>query len=154
MDRQRLRTFVLGGLVGALASVLLTPRSGKELRGSIANRAGEARERGRESYFEAQERMRERIAEVRGRSSRVGEEIHSVREDADPLPRLGTERSEPEPSPLRDVSRNIPRPESGGDPEEIRRKIQETRSRLRAQLRASPGNQGAGDANSEDRQDE
>ncbi len=154
MNRQRLRTFVLGGLVGALASAFLTPRSAKELRGSIANRAGEVRERVRESYFEAQERMQERLAEVRERSSGRGEEIYSVREDVDPLPRLGTERSESEPSPLRDVSRHIPRPESGGDREEIRRKIQETRSRLQAQLRASPGNQGVGDTTSEDRQDE
>src|SRR3712207_8232756 len=65
LDRQRLRTFVLGGAVGALVGVLLAPRSGRELRGSLANRAGEARERGRETYFEAQERMRDRRAEVR-----------------------------------------------------------------------------------------
>src|SRR5918995_1901135 len=65
LDRQRLRTFVLGGAVGALVGILLAPRSGKELRGSLANRAGEARERGRETYFDAQEQMRERLAEVR-----------------------------------------------------------------------------------------
>ena len=65
LNRQRLRTFVLGGAVGALVGILLAPRSGKELRGSLANRAGEARERGRETYFDAQEQMRERLAEVR-----------------------------------------------------------------------------------------
>src|SRR5918999_2297289 len=65
LDRQRLRTFVLGSAVGAILGVLLAPRSGKELRGSLANRAGEARERGRETYFDAQEQMRERLAEVR-----------------------------------------------------------------------------------------
>src|ERR671917_1921899 len=75
LDRQRLRTFVLGGAVGALVGILLAPRSGKELRGSLANRAGEARERGRETYFDAQEQMRERLAEARegsrGRSEGV-----------------------------------------------------------------------------------
>ena len=65
LNRQRLRTFVLGGAVGAILGILLAPRSGKELRGSLANRAGEARERGRETYFDAQEQMRERLAEVR-----------------------------------------------------------------------------------------
>src|SRR5829696_4316103 len=55
LNRQRLRTFVLGGAVGALVGILLAPRSGKELRGSLANRAGEARERGRETYFDAQD---------------------------------------------------------------------------------------------------
>src|SRR3712207_9402901 len=65
LDRQRLRTFVLGGAVGALVGVLLAPRSGRELRGSLANKAGEGRERGRETYFAAQEQMRDRLAEGR-----------------------------------------------------------------------------------------
>ena len=65
LDKQRLRTFVLGGAVGALVGILLAPRSGKELRGSLANRAGEARERSRETYFGAQEQMRDRLAEAR-----------------------------------------------------------------------------------------
>ena len=75
LDRQRLRTFVLGGAVGALVGILLAPRSGKELRGSLANRAGEARERGRETYFDAQEQMRERLAEVREGSSQRPEVV-------------------------------------------------------------------------------
>src|ERR671911_1159345 len=65
LDRQRLRTFVLGGAVGALVGILLAPRRGRELRGSLANRAGEARERSRERYFGAQEQMRDRLAEAR-----------------------------------------------------------------------------------------
>ena len=72
LDRSKVRTFVLGGLLGVAAGILLSPRSGKELRGSIANRAGEARERGRETYFEAQERARERLAEGRASSSPWG----------------------------------------------------------------------------------
>src|SRR3712207_9449352 len=65
LEKQRLRTFLLGGDAGTLAGILLAARSGKELRGSIADRAGEARERSRETYFETQERMRERVAEAR-----------------------------------------------------------------------------------------
>ena len=110
--------------------ILLAPRSGKELRGSLANRAGEARERGRETYFDAQEQMRERLAEARegsrGRSEGVdlgGSSPASA----------GTSRPY-----LRDVSRDV-ETESWGEtsgPEaersdELRRKVRETRERLR-----------------------
>lgn len=170
MDKQRLTTFVLGGVAGALAGILLAPKSGKELRGSIASRAGEARERGRETYFEAQERVQERIAESRERPPQRGEttpdqagyQLPALGSSTAPEPVLGYEPSagapaeaSPEtpagatsgPPPLRDVSWDAPRhaPEEEPDPEEIRRKIQETRSRLRARLE-NPGNEvGCGD---------
>ena len=146
LNKQRLGTFVLGGIAGALAGILFAPRSGKELRGSIASRAGEARERGRETYFEAQERVQERIAEVRERSPHPREG-----DAASPLPKLGPDTQEPVPSPeppveapvgtpsdpppLRDVSRDASGPVSE-DTEEIRRRIRETRSRLRMRLAA------------------
>ena len=111
LDKQRLRTFLLGGAAGILAGILFAPRSGKELRGSVMERAGEARERGRETLFEAQERMQERLSEVR--------------EGARPET---TDSSGP---PLRDVS------EGEGDAErseELRRKVRETRARLKGRL--------------------
>lgn len=145
IDKQRLGTFILGGIAGALAGILFAPKSGKELRGSITSRAGEARERSREGYFEAQERVRERIAEARERSLRLeeGRTGETVAE-----PELGAPVSGPRPPaegptdvppdlpPLRDVSWDAPRPVPGEDQEEIRRRIQETRSRLRARLEA------------------
>src|SRR3712207_6444430 len=144
LDRSKLRTFVLGGLVGVAAGVLLSPRSGKELRGSIANRAGEARERGRETYFEAQERARERLAEARNRPPpryNIPEDTLSPHPAESP-PRLveplgkalGPLAEEPAaeepvstPPPLRDVSGETP-PVSGGNPEELRRRIRDARS--------------------------
>ncbi|MBD0358421.1 MAG: YtxH domain-containing protein [Rubrobacter sp.] len=134
LDKQKLRTFVLGGIAGALAGVLLAPRSGKELRGSISNRAGEARERGRETYFEAQERMQERFS---GAREHIPRETGPARESVvEKLPRLSSDIEEVSPDPplLRDVSRDMPRPSPGEDPEELRRRIQETRLRLRARL--------------------
>ena len=141
LNKQKLGTFVLGGLAGALAGILLAPRSGKEIRGAMASRAGEARERGRESYFEARERARERAAEVR--------DAPAVREEE--LDLTVGPASEPEPPPvfpsaappLRDVSGEDAvevesQPE--GDPEELRRRIQETRSRLRSRL-GKPGDE-------------
>ncbi len=134
LDKQKLRTFVLGGIAGALAGVLLAPRSGQELRGSISNRAGEARERGRETYFEAQERMQERFS---GAREHIPRETGPARESVvEKLPRLSSDIEEVSPDPplLRDVSRDMPRPSPGEDPEELRRRIQEARLRLRARL--------------------
>jgi gas vesicle protein len=130
LNRQRLRTFVLGGAVGALVGILLAPRSGKELRGSLANRAGEARERGRETYFEAQEQMRERMAEVR-EGSRGRPEVVDLG-DSSPAPgEAGTQRPY-----LRDVSRDGESEDAGETAEaerseELRRKVRQTRERLR-----------------------
>jgi len=158
LDKQKLGTFVLGGLTGVLAGILFAPKSGRELRGSISSRAGEARERGRETYFDAQERMQERVAEVRERPPQVAE-TDLVEEAIDPLPKLEPAAPEPgfeplvdpalaeppfagasaDPPPLRDVSRDATRPVSSPaeNTEEMRRRIQETRSRLRARLEGS-----------------
>jgi gas vesicle protein len=131
LDRQRLRTFVLGGAVGALVGLLLAPRSGKELRGSLANRAGEASERGRETYFEAQEQMRERLAEVR-EGSRGRPEVVDLGDSS------SAEAQRPY---LRDVSREV-EPEAVEEmaerSEQLRRKVRETRERLRGPKDSGP----------------
>lgn len=138
LDKQKLGTFVLGSVAGALVGILIAPRSGRETRGSIVSRAGEARERSREGYFEARERARERAAEFR--------DAPSVREESLDLtvgPVSDPETFEPPPvfpsaaPPLRDVSREEPvsvEEQPDTDPEELRRRIRETRSRLRARL--------------------
>ena len=138
VDKQRLRTFVLGGAVGALVGILLAPRSGRELRGSLANRAGEARERGRESYFGAQEQMRDRLAEAREASRRP-------RPDVADLGGPPSQEEEPEVSRphLRDVSRDViagaEEPADEERSEELRRKVKETRERLRGREGGEPG---------------
>jgi gas vesicle protein len=135
LDRQRLRTFVLGGAVGALVGILLAPRSGKELRGSLANRAGEARERGRETYFDAQEQMRERLAEVR-EGSRQRPEVVDL---GDSSPASG--KAEVRRPYLRDVSRDVePEPveEIAERSEQLRRKVKQTRERLRGPKDSGP----------------
>ncbi len=146
LDKQKLRTFVLGGLAGALAGILLAPRSGRELRGSIASRAGEARERGRESYFEARERARERAAEVRDAPPVREEELDlTVGPASDPEPVEPPPVFPPDVPPLRDVSgedRVDAAAPPEGDPEELRRRIQETRSRLRSRLGEPGGPEG------------
>ena len=108
LDKQRLRTFVLGGAAGALVGILLAPRSGKELRGSLANRAGEARE--------GSHKPRPDVANLGGMSP----------------PEEETEMPRPQ---LRDVSKDVvDEVEETPDAErseELRRKVRETRERLR-----------------------
>lgn len=135
IDKQRLRTFLLGGAIGALAGVLLAPRSGRELRSNLANRAGEAHERSRETYFEAQERLQERLSEAREGPSAIPEverepEV-SFRAEA---PREVTETFTERPR-LREVSDGAYEGETTAErPDELRRKVQETRARLRKRL--------------------
>lgn len=154
MDKQRIRTFLIGGAAGIIAGVLLAPRSGRELRGTISNRAGEARERGRESYFDVGERMRERVSRARDRGFRPspGGESATPENVVGPTDERIPPRSEW--PPLRDVSRDAPPDpvvetpadapaeaiadvpgESASDEararsEELRRKVRETRERL------------------------
>ena len=148
LDKQRLRTFLLGGAAGILAGILLAPRSGKELRGSIADRAGEARERSRETYFEAQERMRERLAEAREGSRQRPEDTDLMTAGAaGPSSEDETPGAQRRPQ-LRDVSRDVAGGEPGAEPEgettaerseELRKKVRETRARLTERLEGSRG---------------
>lgn len=134
MDRARLRTFLLGGAAGVLAGILIAPRSGRELRGTLADRAGEARERGRESYFEAREGARERRAAAREGRGRPAPPSQAPPDEA------ATEAEASRPR-LRDVSEGVDEPPvepfeepSAGEAErseELRRKVRETRERLR-----------------------
>lgn len=139
LDKQRLRSFLLGGVAGLLAGILLAPRSGRELRGSIKDRAGEARERSRESLFEAQERMQERISEAREGPDRRPEPEPTDTEPA------GSASEAPTRPFLRDVSRGEDEPGGRGveRSEELRRKVRETRARLRGNHEGPRG--GGGD---------
>ncbi len=135
LDRQRLRTFVLGGAVGALLGILLAPRSGKELRGSLANRAGEARERGRETYFDAQEQMRERVAEVREGARNTPRRSTS----APHLPPQGKQgRRGPTSGTCHAMSGPRLSRRAAERSEELRRKVRETRERLRGPKESGP----------------
>lgn len=150
MDKQRLRAFLLGGAAGLLAGVILAPRSGRELRGSLADRAGEARERSRETLFEAQERLQERRAAARegSRARDVDDEAAIIVDPAGPAQPPG-EPAPQEPAQLHPRLREVPREVSrdfAEDPpdesvereteraEELRRKVRETRARLRERL--------------------
>lgn len=161
---------MIGGLAGILAGILIAPKSGRETRGGLSNRAGEARQRGSETYFDARERLRERIfvAPAPGSSSNDLTRTPSHGAPLSPEPDLRmpdiqepdqpyrdvSTPAEPPPSGrgfLRDVSRGVEDeqagldeagvenpPASGDRPDELRRKIRETRERLKS-YDADPG---------------
>lgn len=159
LDKQRLRSFLLGGLTGILAGILLAPRSGKETRGTIADRAGEAREKSRERYFDTQENMRERFSANRGGGAarRFERGDATVSPGAEGAPPAEDEEVRERPV-LRDVSRDVTAEDEGdvvgdhgdavggdaigegvgsegvGRSEELRRKVRDTRERLRARM--------------------
>jgi gas vesicle protein len=130
VDRARLRTFLLGGAAGLLAGVLIAPRSGRELRGSLTDRAGEARERGRESFFETREGMRERRSALLDRRDRPAEPARQAptEEPTVAAPRLRDVSHDPEAI----VEAPAEGPATGAErSEELRKKVRETRERLR-----------------------
>jgi YtxH-like protein len=142
VDRARLRTFLVGGAAGLLAGVLIAPRSGRELRGSLSDRAGEARERGRESFFETREGMRERRAAFREGRVRPSAPQDPPEEEA-PRPRLREVSVGPE-GPASERSGEPIGGSVGGSvgeaerSEELRRKVRETRERLRGKQDLGP----------------
>lgn len=135
MDRARLRTFLLGGAAGMLAGVLLAPRSGRELRGSLSDRAGEARERGRESFFERREGMRERRAAFREGRGRTSARQAPSEEEAPRLREISVHPEDPETSAPGPVGGSATEAERS---EELRRKVRETRERLRGKQDPGP----------------
>ena len=81
--------FVLGGLVGAVAALLLAPKSGRELRGDLADATRKGVDRARETgaaarlrageYYEtASQRAGELAGTVREAASRRGEHLSAA----------------------------------------------------------------------------
>lgn len=139
MSRQKIEkagTFILGGIAGAVAGLLIAPRSGRELRVAMSSRAGEARERGREGYFEARESARERLAEMRepgpvdenAAEMPLGEAFPEEPEEAEPA----KDMPEDPPGPRAVAPEEVSEEEAAEDPEALRRRIQQTRERLRS----------------------
>lgn len=148
--KKRLGTFLLGGAVGALAGLFLAPKSGKDLRDTIISRTEEAAERGREAYFETQDRVAERVAEVRDQvfsqaTPSMDEAQHEMQVDEPPdkdafedaVNAVNSVTADDE-APGQKEPLQAPEPYSSGKSEELLKKIEETRARLRQQLKGSP----------------
>lgn len=69
--------FVMGVVVGAIASLLLAPKSGEELRTELRQEASAERERARKEYAHAVEQVQQRVdkvqSDVQGMLAQVNE---------------------------------------------------------------------------------
>ena len=75
--------FLLGGAFGALAALMLAPKSGRELRGDIADVTRQGVDRARDKANEYYEVSRERATELYSTaSSKAGEVAGEVRQAA------------------------------------------------------------------------
>ena len=71
---------ILGGIIGALAGLLLAPKPGEETRARVMERTAGLRQKAEELTAEARVRVREAIEEGRVVASRM----RAAREDASP----------------------------------------------------------------------
>ena len=71
---------LLGGVIGALAGLLLAPKPGEETRARVMERTAGLRQKAEELTAEARERVRDAIEEGRVVASRM----RAAREDASP----------------------------------------------------------------------
>jgi gas vesicle protein len=77
--------FVLGGLAGAAAALIMAPQSGAETRAQIASKGDEYRQAGEAQLHEAQERARivldEGKSKVSGAKGKAGQDSAAAAED-------------------------------------------------------------------------
>ncbi|HKP72425.1 MAG TPA: YtxH domain-containing protein, partial [Pyrinomonadaceae bacterium] len=79
----QLTCFLLGGAVGALAALLFAPKSGRELRGDIADVTRQGVDRARERAGEYYEVSRGRATELYSTASnKAGEAVTAARQAA------------------------------------------------------------------------
>lgn len=81
--------FVIGGLIGAAAALLLAPQSGEETRAAIREKGIEIKDRAVETAEEARMRAEKALEDARVRADQAVEE---VRMRADEVARLTRER--------------------------------------------------------------
>jgi gas vesicle protein len=67
--------FIIGGLTGALVSLLLAPQSGEETRAVIREKAIELQEKASETAEDVYSRSESAIGEVRDRGREIAEDL-------------------------------------------------------------------------------
>src|SRR2546423_15259290 len=77
----RIAFFLLGGMIGAVAALLLAPKSGRELRADIADTARKGVDQARERAGEYYEVGRERAAEMYTTAANKAGEIYATAAD-------------------------------------------------------------------------
>jgi gas vesicle protein len=70
--------FVIGGAIGALAAILMTPQSGEETRTQIREKGLELREQAEAAYSELQGRIETAAADLRTRVDELSAKVDHV----------------------------------------------------------------------------
>jgi gas vesicle protein len=78
----RIAFFLLGGMIGAVAALLLAPKSGRELRSDIADTARKGVDQAREKANEYYEAGRERATEFYNTATDKATELANTARDA------------------------------------------------------------------------
>jgi gas vesicle protein len=66
--------FLIGGVLGALAGILLAPKSGKELRSELKEKGSEVLKEGKEIYADASTKAKEIIDEAKHQAKELKKE--------------------------------------------------------------------------------
>lgn len=81
---------IVGGLTGAAAALLMAPKSGEEVRGTIREKSIELRERAQETVEEARQRAEKAIEETQSQAESA---IEEMRKRVEELAEVARERS-------------------------------------------------------------
>ena len=72
-----LKGLIIGGLIGAVAALLLAPKSGRETRADICNRTEELLKLAKEEYEKSLEKSSDVLEKVKNAASGLTEEVKS-----------------------------------------------------------------------------
>ncbi len=81
---------IVGGLTGAAVALLMAPKSGEEVRGTIREKSIELRERAQETVEEARQRAEKAIEETQAQAESA---IEEMRKRVEEITELARERS-------------------------------------------------------------
>ena len=70
--------FLIGGLVGAAAALLLAPQSGEESRNQIREKGVELKEKAETTYVDLQEKVDTAVADLRSRVDELSSKVDQI----------------------------------------------------------------------------
>lgn len=108
--------FVLGGIAGAAAALLLTPQSGEETRTVIKEKAIELKDKATETYDEVSEKATAVASEYKGKATELAKEAKVKAED---LSAKGQDLFEEQKSKITGVTRKVRKAAEGSAEETV-----------------------------------
>lgn len=104
--------FILGGIAGAAAALLLTPQSGEETRTVIREKAIELKDKASETYDEVSEKATAMAGEYKGKANELAKE---AKVKADDLTAKGQELLEEQKTKISGTVRKVRKAADAGE---------------------------------------